>query len=120
MNNKKNILIISNDENSDAIKLISRLKFIPIIRRSILTAIKFLRHNEIAAIVIDKKNQNVDAIEFILNASEVVRNVKIFVPAQLYDIEDWNLVKIHGIINLYDELNYPLERELSKSFLQNE
>ena len=111
----KNILVITNNENSETVKLISRLKLVPIIRRSILTAIEFLRHYEISAIVIDKTNQNVDAIEFILNAKDVARDVPIFVPAQMYEIEDWNLVQIHTIIRLYDDLNYPLEKELTNS-----
>jgi DNA-binding NtrC family response regulator len=114
MKNKKNVLIISDDENSDTVKIILRLKLIPIIRRSILAAMEILRHGEIGAIIIDKENQNVDTIEFILNARDVVRDIPILVPEQYYDIEDWSLIKICGKIIVYNESNYTLDKELLK------
>jgi hypothetical protein len=112
MHNDRNVLIISDDENSKTVKLILRHKLVPIIRRSILSAVYFLRHYDIMAIIIDKKNQNVDAIEFILNAREVACDIPIFVPEQYYELEDWSLIISFGKIKIYDEKKYPLNKEI--------
>ena len=114
MNKEKSVLIISDDENSKTVRMMSRFNLIPIIRRSILSAMEFLRHYEIVAIIIDKEHQNVDAIEFILNARDVARDTPIFVPEQFYEVEDWNLIRIYGKIALYDDMNYPLDNEITK------
>jgi hypothetical protein len=98
----KNILVISDSENSQTIKTLSRLKLVPLIRRSILSAMELLRHHNISAVVIDKDNQNVDAIEFILNARDIIHDIPIFIPNQFYEIRPDGITKLYKKIVVYE------------------
>lgn len=74
-----NILVISDDENSNIIKFIYRNKLMPIIRRSILPALELIRHQDVSAIIVDKNHQHIDTLEFILNVRDINKNIPIIV-----------------------------------------
>jgi DNA-binding response OmpR family regulator len=74
-----NILIISDDENSEIIKTLNRRKMVTVIRRTILTAMDFLRYNDVSAIIIDKKHRDVDILEFSLNIRDINKVTPIFI-----------------------------------------
>lgn len=101
MEKDRHFLIISDNENSDIVRIVSSMKIIPIIRKTVLTALSLLRHHEITAIVIDKEYENVDALEFILNARDVDREVPIFVPEFYFKNEDWSILRNFGKIVVY-------------------
>jgi hypothetical protein len=104
------ILVITENENSPVIQMLFRMHIVPVIRRSITSAIKLLKHLHIAAIIIDKENQNIDAIEFILNARDINCIMPIFIPEPYSKIEGWNIIKNLGNITLYNENHYPLKK----------
>jgi hypothetical protein len=107
-----NILVISDDENSTINKQINKKNVLPIIRRSIMSAMEVLKHHNIVAIIIDKEHQNVDTIELILNARDIVSKIPIFVPNEYLQKEDWSLISGLGQIRIYDEKKLPLIDEI--------
>jgi two-component SAPR family response regulator len=80
-----NILIISDDENSEIIKTLNRRKMVTVIRRTILTAMDFLRYNDVSAIIIDKKHRDVDILEFSLNIRDINKLTPIFIINEPFD-----------------------------------
>jgi DNA-binding NtrC family response regulator len=119
MEKQKHILVITDDENSQVIEMLLRLQVVPVIRRSIMSAINLLRHLSIIAIIIDKQHQDVDSIELILNARDVAGKIPIFVPEQYQRKVDWSIILTLGKIIVYNEKRYPLNNEIT-NFLETE
>lgn len=119
MEKQKHILVITDDENSQVIEMLLRLQVVPVIRRSIMSAINLLRHLSIIAIIIDKQHQDVDSIELILNARDVTGKIPIFVPEQYQRKVDWSIILTLGKIIVYNEKRYPLNNEIT-NFLETE
>lgn len=116
MEKDKHIMVITDDENSDVVKMLLRIKVIPITRRSIITALELLRRLQIVAIIIDKEHQNVDSLEFILNTRDVASKIPIFIPEQYHLNEDWSKISNLGKIEIYNESNYSIKQQI-KSLL---
>lgn len=112
MEKQKHILVITNEENNPVIEMLLRLQIVPVIRRSIMSAINLLRHMHIIAIIIDKEHQNVDSIEFILNVRDVAGKIPIFVPEQCRQKGDWSVIRALGDIKVYNENKFPLNKEI--------
>jgi DNA-binding NtrC family response regulator len=119
MEKQKHILVITDDENSQVIEMLLRLQVVPVIRRSIMSAINLLRHLSIIAIIIDKQHQDVDSIELILNARDVAGKIPIFVPEQYQRKVDWSIILTLGKTIVYNEKRYPLNNEIT-NFLETE
>lgn len=113
MQKEIHIMVITDDENCPIVRTLLRHRVVPIIRRSIVSAINLLQHLNITAIIIDKKHQNVDSIELILNARDVAGEIPIFVPEQYHQKEDWSIIRNLGKILLYDEKSQPLNKEIA-------
>jgi hypothetical protein len=114
MNNDKHVLIITDDENSDIVRMFLRHRIIPITRRSIISAIYLLRHLHIVAIIVDKELQNVDTLEFILNARDIAHEIPIFVPDTFNKKEDWADVKDQVNVLIYNDENMLIKNTVNK------
>lgn len=112
MKKEIHIMVITDEENCPIVRTLLRHQVIPIVRRSIMSAINLLQHLNIIAIIIDKENQNVDSIELILNARDVAGEIPIFVPEQYHQKEDWSIIRNLGKIIVYNDKNYPLNNEI--------
>ena len=95
-------MIISDNENSEIIRKISKRKISTIVRRTILAAIDILRHYDLSAIIIDKENQQFDALEFVLNIRDIDRRVPIYIPQDILKNENWKPIKSIGKIISFD------------------
>jgi hypothetical protein len=113
-NNKKHILVITDDENSDIVRLFFRHRIIPITKRSILSAIYVLQHLDIVAVIIDKELQNVDTLEFILNARDIDRKVPIFVSNSITNQEDWKIIKNESKVVVFKDENDLIKNTVNK------
>jgi DNA-binding NtrC family response regulator len=114
MNNEKHILVITDDENSDIVRLLFRHRIIPITKRSILSAIYVLQHLDIVAVIIDKELQNVDTLEFILNARDIDRKVPIFVSNSITNQEDWKIIKNESKVVVFKDENDLIKNTVNK------
>ena len=114
MKNEKHILVITDNENSDIVRMFLRHRVIPITRRSIISAIYLLRHLHIVAIIIDKELQNVDTLEFILNARDIAQEIPIFVPDTFNNKKDWVDVKDQVNVLVYNDENMLIKNTVNK------
>lgn len=113
MTAEAHILVITDDENSRIVRMLLRTDIIPITRRSIISAMDLLRHLDIGAIVIDKEHQEVDMLEFILNAKDVAGKIPILIPEQFQNTEDWYVLKNLGRISVYNKTNRLLPEQIN-------
>jgi hypothetical protein len=116
---QKHVLVITDEENSPVVGMLLRLQIVPVIRRSIMSAMNLLRHISISTIIIDREHQDVDSIELILNARDIAGKIPIFVPEQCHAKEDLNIIRALGRIVVYNENEYPLNKEVI-NFLEKE
>ena len=111
---EKHILIITDNENSEIVRLLSRHQVVPVTRSSIMSAIDLLRHSKIIAIVVDKENQNVDTLEFILNARDVASDIPIYIPKQFQLDKNTRIIKEFGNIMFYQNNSRLIKNDLGK------
>ena len=98
MQNNKHVLVLTDNEDNEIVRLLLKCRVVPITQRSILSSLDILRHVDIYAIIIDIELHSVDVIEFVLNARDIT-NVPIFVLDPYYKKEKWSVVEKIGEIN---------------------
>lgn len=99
-----NILIISSKEKSKTIDIVSRHKYVPIIRRSLLSAIEIIKHHRMFAIIIDNSAEDFDVLEFVLNLNDLGVNIPIYISKN--DISDTNFQKVKEVYKNIDVLTF--------------
>jgi len=116
----KPVLVITDNENSTTVRTLLRHKLIPVTRRSIISAIDLLRHFNIIAVVIDKEHQDVDILEFILNARDVSCTTPVFVPGRNRNNPAWNTIKDLGPLEIYDETLQTIVQQIGQLVQQKQ
>ena len=101
----EHILVITDDENSELVRVLLKQKIIPITRQSLQSAIQLMRHIDFSAVVIDKIHHNVDTLEFILNARDFSINTPIFIPEKFFLNNEWRKIKKLKQVHVYDNIN---------------
>ena len=73
-----NVLVLTDKAHNSTTKVINKMKLLPLVCNSILSASDMLKHHSVDAIVIDRDHERVDSLEFVLNMREFDTSIPIF------------------------------------------
>lgn len=113
MPGETHILVITGNENSGIVRSLLKHNSIPVIRRSIQSAIELMQHLKVAAVVIVRDHNNVDSLEFILNARDISVDIPIYVPAEFHEMKDWEIISKFSNVLVYDDEKQLLKMQVS-------
>lgn len=103
---EKHILVVSDDENSALVKRVGKKHYIPLIRKSTIAVIDLVKRHDIEAIIVDLMMRNFDPIEFVLNIRDINKKIPIYIPQQVIDKKNWDIVhRCGGQIFKFNNLN---------------
>ena len=109
---ENNILVITDDENSKIVRTLLRLKIVPIIRRSIPSAIQTLSHLNIEGIIVEDENKSIDTIDFISNVRDVSEEIPVFISNRYQKHSIIKKIKNRARITIFDETDKQIENEI--------
>jgi two-component SAPR family response regulator len=109
-----NFLVITDDENSKLIKTLLKLRVVPVIRRSISSAIQILRHLKIQGIIVEDEHKSLDTLEFILNVRDISEEIPIFISNRYQKHTTINQLKKFSQIEIFDETDNKIEKKLRR------
>lgn len=114
---ERNVLVITDDENSKVVRTLLKYKIFPVIRRSIPSAIQILRFLKVSAIIIEDEHKSVDTLEFVLNIRDINLNTPILISNRYQKHSVINKIKNFGQIIIFDETDNALDSRIKKIVL---
>lgn len=114
---EKNVLVITDDENSKIVRTLLKYKIFPVIRRSIPSAIQILKFLNVGAIIIEDEHKSVDTLEFVLNIRDINLNTPILISNRYQKHKVINKIKNFGQIIIFDETDNNLDSKIKKIVL---
>ena len=107
------VLVVGKNQDRDILDVLSRNGFLPVFRSSILEATELVHHCDFRAVILDGRNRDIDALEFILNIRDFDSNLPIRIIGQLYEtslkkaVDRQPRVKVHvSVKDLVNNLFY--------------
>jgi len=73
-----NVLVLTDKTHNTTTRIINKMKLLPLVCNTILSASDMLKHHSIDAIVIDRNHEHVDSLEFVLNMREFNSTIPIY------------------------------------------
>ncbi len=81
------VMVLGTGRSKDLTEVIFNIGFTPLVRQKIQGALEKLRHEHLAAIIVDRDNIDVDVLEFILNVRDVNKQIPVIVIDRSADDE---------------------------------
>ena len=111
---ERNVLVITDDENSKIVRTLLKYKIFPVIRRTIPSAIQILRVMNVSAIIVEDEHRCVDTLEFILNIRDVSANTPILISNRYQKHNIISKVKDFSQIIIFDETDKNLDKKITR------
>ena len=88
------VLVLSGDDESGLVDAILQLGLSVLIRKTMDQALRAVRHESLAAIVLDCRQSDVDPLEFVLNVRDMDEKTPIVVMGESYLSDDDEALRV--------------------------
>lgn len=114
MGTSSSVLVLGTDERSDLVETLFDLGFMPLMRKEMQRALDRIRHEQFAAVFLDRKKGEVDVLEFILNVRDIDPQVPVIVIGKVAEESQRKFIFTQEHVFLFNDTPAELKREIPR------